>query len=312
MRVLLAGASGAVGLPLISRLRDSGHVVTGIHRAAAGDEALRAAGASPVRVDVLDRSALLEALDHRQFDAVIAELTALKKPPTMHRGMVTTDRLRSDGTSNLLEVARRSGAGRFVTQSIFFGYGFEGWGERVLTETDPFAPKGRGQFETHLAAMRANEDQVLGATELEGIALRYGLFYGPGPAGDGFVEMLRRRRLPAVQPAGVRPWLYIEDAADATLAALERGKPGRAYNVVDDEPISFSTMIQAIAGAVRAPKPFVVPRWMTIVTPYARSMMVGDMRLSNALAKSELGWEPAVSNYRAGVARMATHYSPGG
>ena len=141
------------------------------------------------------------------------------------------------------------------------------------------------------------------------VALRYGLFYGPGAAGDALVGLLRRRRLPVARPAGVRPWLYIDDAVTATVAALERAGPGHAYNIVDDEPVSFTQLIQAIAEAIGAPKPLVVPEWMFAVTPYARSILRGDMRVSNALAKSELGWQQAVPNYREGVARMARHYA---
>lgn len=296
-------------MPLLRRLREHDHVVTAIHRAPEGRERIRAAGAVPVKVDVLDRSALFDALRDERFDAVIAELTSLKKQPVTHRDMATTDRLRSEGTANLLEVAKRCGARRFVTQSIVLGYGFEGSGDRTLTEVESFAPKARGRFEAHLAAMRSNENQVLGSPDLEGVALRYGLFYGPGPAGDALVGLLRRRRLPGARPAGVRPWLYIDDAADATLAALERGEPGGAYNIVDDEPVSFTHLIQAIAAAVGAPKPLVMPEWMLVVAPLARSMMRGDMRVSNALAKSELGWYPAVPTYRDGVERMARYYA---
>ena len=308
MRVLLAGGSGAVGVPLVCRLREHGHVVTAIHRAPEGHERIRAAGAVPVQVDALDRSALFDSLRGERFDAVIAELTSLKKPPMTHRDMATTDRLRTEGTANLLSAAERCGARRFITQSMVFGYGYEDSGDRTLTEVESFAPKARGAFETHLAAMRSNEDQVLGSPDLEGVALRYGLFYGPGPAGDALVGLLRRRRLPGARPAGVKPWLYIDDAAEATVAALERGKPGRAYNIVDDEPVSFTHLIQAIAAAVGAPKPLVMPEWMLVVAPLARSMMRGDMRVSNALAKSELGWYPAVPTYRDGVERMARHY----
>ena len=309
MRILLAGGSGAVGLPLAGLLRERGHSVLAIHKASKGRQRLLSAGAVPVQVDVLDRGSVLEALKGEHFDSVIAELTSLKKPPVFHRDMVATDRLRIEGTANLIEAAKRCGARRFVTQSIVLGYGFEGSGDRIVTEDDPFAPMAKGGFESHLAAMRSNEDQVLGSTELEGIALRYGLFYGPGPAGDGLVALLRRRRLPVARPAGVRPWLYIDDAVTATVAALERGTPGGAYNIVDDEPVSFTTLLQAIADAVGAPKPLVVPQWTLVATPYARSMMRGDMRVSNALAKSALGWQPSVPSFRGGVERMAAHYA---
>jgi nucleoside-diphosphate-sugar epimerase len=309
MRILLAGGSGAIGVPLVRLLRERDHSVVAIHRASEGRGRLLTAGAVPAQVDVLDRPAMLDALKDERFDAVISELTSLKKPPVFHRDMAPTDRLRVEGTANLVEAATRCGARRFLTQSIVLGYGFKGTGDRIVTEDQPFARRERGSFESHLAAMRSNEDQVLGSVEFEGVALRYGLFYGPGPAGDALVGLLRRRRLPVARPAGVRPWLYIDDAVTATVAALERAGPGHAYNIVDDEPVSFTQLIQAIAEAIGAPKPLVVPEWMFAVAPYARSILQGDMRVSNALAKSELGWQQAVPNYREGVARMAGHYA---
>ncbi len=147
MRILLAGGSGAIGLPLVHRLRAAGHDVTAVHRSASGRETLRAAGAAPVQVDVLDRSALRTATDGRRFDVVVAQLTALKKLPMRHTDFTATNRLRTEGTANLLDVARRTGARRFLTQSMVFGYGYGDFGSRVLTEADPFAPPGRGRFE---------------------------------------------------------------------------------------------------------------------------------------------------------------------
>lgn len=311
MRVLVAGASGAIGVPLLRRLRDAGHDVVGVHRSPAGGERIRAAGAEAVRVDVLDRGALLDALAGARFDAVVSELTALRKPPAAHRDMTTTNRLRIEGTRNLLEAAERTGARRFVTQSMVFGYGYGDFGGRVLSETDPFAPPGRGRFERHLAAMRSNEQQVLGSAHVEGVALRYGLFYGPGPAADALVQGLRRRRLPVFSGAGVLPWVYVDDAAAATVAALERGRPGAAYNVADDEPVGFSTMVAQMAAAVGAPAPRVLPRWLTLGTPYARAIVVGGLRVDTARAKEHLGWSPQMPTYREGVAALEEHYRKG-
>ncbi|MUL43050.1 NAD(P)-dependent oxidoreductase [Streptomonospora sp. PA3] len=309
MRVLLAGASGAIGLPLTRRLREAGHDVTAIHRSAAGREKLLAAGAAPVHVDVLDRPGLLQALDGHRFDAVISQLTALKKPPMMHRDMAATNRLRIEGTQNLLAAAARTGAERFVNQSMVFGYGYGDFGGRVLTEADRFGPPGRGRFEHAVAAMRSSERQIFDADHVSGISLRYGLFYGPGPAGDAVVDGLRRRRLPVVRNGGVLPWVYVDDAADATLAALERGAPDTAYNVADDEPVSFSDLATAIAAAVGAPKPPAVPTWLLTSAPYAKAMMTGGVRMSSAKAHEELGWRPQRPTYREGVAELAEHYS---
>lgn len=308
MRVLLAGASGAIGLPLVRQLVASGHEVVAIHRRAEGHEELLAVGTTPVRVDVLDRSALLTALDGQRYDAVISELTAMKKAPLTYKDMGATNRLRIEGTANLLAAAERVGARRFVTQSMVFGYGYGDFAGWVLTENDTFAPPGVGRFEEAVAAMRTGEEQVLTASHLEGIALRYGLFYGPGAAGVWFVDGLRRRRLPMIHHGGVQPWVYIDDAATATVAALERGIAGQAYNVADDEPVSFSDMLTAIAGAIGAPKPRVIPSWLLAATPYAKAMMTGGLRVSSARAKQELSWQPSMPTYRDGVAELAEHY----
>lgn len=308
MRVLLAGASGAIGLPLIRQLVASGHEVVAIHRRAEGRNRLLAAGTTPIRVDVLDRSALSTALDGQRCDAVVSQLTAMKKAPMTHKDMAPTNRLRIEGTANLLAAADEVGARRFVTQSMVFGYGYGDFAGRVLTEDDTFAPPGVGRFEEALAAMRSGEEQVFGASHVEGVALRYGLFYGPGAAGDSLVDGLRRRRLPVIRNGGVQPWVYIDDAATATVAALERGAPGSAYNVADDEPVSFSDLMTAMAAALGAPKPRVVPSWLLTATPYAKAMMTGGLRVSAAKAKRELGWEPSMPTYRDGVAELTARY----
>jgi nucleoside-diphosphate-sugar epimerase len=289
-------------------LRAAGHEVVAIHRSEHGHERLLAAGVTPIRVDVLNRGALHAAVDGHRYDAVISQLTAMKKAPIRHQDMVATDRLRIEGTANLLDAAERVGAGRFVTQSMVFGYGYGDFGGRVLTEADPFAPPGHGRFEEHLAAMRSSEQQVLAAGHVEGIALRYGLFYGPGPAGDGLADGLRRRRLPVIGGGGVQPWVYIDDAAAATVAALEVGLAGSAYNIADDEPVSFSELINAMAAALGAPTPRIVPTWLLAPVPYAKAMMTGGLRVSTAKAKHELGWAPRVPTYRDGVVELAQHY----
>jgi nucleoside-diphosphate-sugar epimerase len=250
------------------------------------------------------------ALGGQRADAVIAELTALKKTPIRHKDIARTNKLRSAGTANLMSIAPQLGAQRFVTQSIVLGYGFGDWGERVLTEADPFAPPGNGRFEEHLAALRSCGNQVLGATGLDGIALRYGLFYGPGPASDALVSALRKRRLPVTRTSGVLPWVFIDDAAAAAVAALEKGKGGTAYNIADNEPASMSAMLTAMAEAVGAPRPLTVPSRLLAIAPYARAVVTGGMRVSSAKAKAELGWVPQVPTYRDGMRLLAAHYRP--
>src|SRR5215208_1307775 len=305
MKVLLAGASGTLGVPLVRALVTSGHEVIALSRTPGKLDLLRTLGAELLVADVMDRQALRKALEALKADAVLHEMTALKKIPTRHRDMAATDTLRIQGTTNLLAAARVMGARRFVTQSFFMGYGYSEWGDKVLTEDDPFAPPGRDKFEQDLAAMRSTERQTFIADGIEGIALRYGSLYGPGGATEPIIEMLRRRRLP-VPPGGggITSLIYVEDAAAATVAALERGRSGEAYNVADDEPVRWGEFFGALAKAFGAAPPREVPRWVFRFMPYARAMMLGDHRISNAKAKRELSWTPSAPTYRDGISRL--------
>jgi nucleoside-diphosphate-sugar epimerase len=305
MKILLAGATGALGVPLVRALVAGGHEVIGISRTPGKGDKLRTLGAEPLIADVMDQTTLLNAVDGLRADVVLHEMTALKKIPTRHRDMAATDALRDVGTANLLAAARLMGARRFVTQSFFMGYGYGDWGDKVLTEDDPFAPPGRDKFEQDLAAMRSTERQTFTADGIEGIALRYGSLYGPGGATEPIIEMLRRRRLP-VPPGGggITSLIYVEDAAAATVAALERGRSGEAYNVADDEPVSWGEFFGALAKAFGAPRPREIPRWIFRFMPYARAMLMGDHRVSNAKAKRELGWTPSAPSFREGISRL--------
>ena len=219
--------------------------------------------------------------------------------------MAATDALREVGTANLLAAARLLGARRFVTQSFFMGYGYGDWGDRVLTEDDPFAPPGRGAFERHLAAMRSTERQAFTTEGIDGIALRYGSLYGSGGGSEQMIEMLRRRRLPVPRGGGgITSFIYVEDAAAATVAVLERGRSGEAYNVGDNEPVSWGEFFRVVAKAIGAPQPREVPRWIFRFMPYARAMLMGDHRISNAKAKRELIWTPSAPTYREGISRL--------
>ena len=229
MKVLLAGASGAIGIPITRQLTAHGHQVLGLTRDRGGAGRLEALGARPVVADALDRDGLVRAVEGLSADAVIHELTALRKPPRRHSGMALTNRLRSQGTANLLAAAEVLGARRFLTQSIIFGYGYRDHDPAVLTEEAPFGRLAGDHSDPHVAAMASTEQQAFSAPE--GIALRYGLLYG-GDAAQ-MRALLARRGLPVAR-GGVLGWIHHEDAAAATVAALERGRPGQAYNVVDD------------------------------------------------------------------------------
>ena len=232
MRVLVAGATGTIGASLVEKLLTSGHEVIGLRRRAGGQ-----AEVCWVTADVLDRDGLLHAVSGVRADAVVSELSALKKPPARHRAMAATNTLRTRGTANLLEVARQIGARRFVTQSMMFGYGYDDQGLRLRRESEPFAPEHQGPWEAHLAAMRENERMVLTDHSVEGVALRYALFYGAG-ASQPLIDGVAHRKLPVLATASPLSWIHVDDAASATVAALERGEAGQAYNIADDEPVS--------------------------------------------------------------------------
>jgi nucleoside-diphosphate-sugar epimerase len=303
MRVFLAGASGAIGRPLIRALVHNGHDVLGLTRAAEKAATITSLGATPVIADALDRTALLRAVDGMHADAVLHELTALTRPPMRHSGMVPTDVLRTDGTANLLAAADVLGAKRFVTQSIIFGYGMRDHGDTVLTEDSPFGRRAGDKNDPHIAAMRANEEQAF--TAPEGIALRYGMFYGGNL--DTTAPTLRKRGIPVFR-GGAIGWVHHEDAATATVAALERGEAGQAYNIVDDLPATWSEMFTALAAAVDAPRPRRMPvPLFRLIASYVSSFAIDTvMHVSNAKARAELGWTPRYPTYREGIAEIRT------
>jgi len=307
MKVLLAGATGALGVPLVRRLQAAGHEVTGLTRSEAGAGALWDLGASSVRADALDRDGLLRALDGHRADAVIHQLTALKKMPMRSRDLELTNRLRVEGTANLLAAAQLVGARRFVTQSFLGGYGFCD-GSRELTEQDRFAPPGGGRFDAVWRALRSTEQQVLEARDIDGIVLRYGCFYGPASIGV-MLDGLRKRRFPVPRGGGsCLSFIYLDDAASATVAALDRSQPNQIYNIVDEEPVRWGVLVDALAEAFSLPRPLRVPgAVLRAVAPYAGTMMTRQsLRLSNAKAKAELGWRPTVPTYREGVAALVS------
>lgn len=302
MRVLLAGASGAIGTPLITRLRKAGHDVLAITR---NPGRLRGYDVEPVVADVMDRPALLTALRGVRADAVLHELTALSKTPIRHSGMAQTNRLRTVGSAHLVEAAHAVGAHRFLTQSIVFGYGYRDHGTRVLTENDPFGEPGTGPTAAHIRAMVAAEDAASSAG-LQGIALRYGLFYGPGHATADLMTMIRKRRFPVIAGGGgFADWIDLDDAAAATVAALDKGRAGVAYNIVDGTPVTWGDFVDEAARLLGAKRPRRLPGWLlNAAAPYAYSAMTTSMRVSNNRAVEELGWTPQVPDYRAGLRRI--------
>ena len=306
MKVLLAGASGALGIPVTRQLLAHGHQVLGLTRDRTGAGRLEDLGVRPVVADALDRDGLVRAVDGLWADAVIHELTALRKPPTRHAGMAPTDRLRTEGTTNLLAAAEALGAKRFLTQSIILGYGYRDHGPALLTEDTPFGRPAGDRSDPHLAAMLSTEQQAF--TAPEGIALRYGLLYGDAAQVHA---LLARRGLPVAR-GGVLGWIHHTDAAAATVAALEHGRPGQAYNLVDDLPATWQEVYTAMARALGTPPPRRIPRWLfRLAAPYVASFAVDtSMRVANAKAKTELGWQPTFPTYHDGIRAMATAARP--
>jgi nucleoside-diphosphate-sugar epimerase len=286
VRIILAGATGAVGAPVARALLAAGHDVIGLSRTRNG----LPEGVRPLTADALERDGLLRAARGTRADAVIHQLTALKKPPMRHRDMTLTNRLRVEGTANLIALAREVGATRFLTQSMIFGYGYGDLGDQPVTEAAPFGRDGRGGFTAHLRAMRSNEEQTFA---IGGIV--------SGAADDPTVDLIRQGRLP-VPKGGVISRIHVEDAATATLAALERGRPGQAYNIVDDLPAGWRDYYRAVAEAHGAPAPRTIPAWLLKATPYLHAIFTATCRVSNARAKSELGWTPRYPTYRDGIA----------
>ena len=307
MRVFVAGGSGAVGNRLVPALARAGHDVVALTRTPAKVDTIRALGAEAVVADALDRDAVVAAVQDARPEAVIHQLTAIPdriNPRKMASDFEVTNRLRSEGTDNLLEGARAAGARRFLAQS-FAGWPFAREGGPVKDEDAPLDSDPPGDLGALLDAIRHLEDAVTGADYIDGIVLRYGFFYGPGTAmaADGSTTTeVRKRRFPIVGGGGgIWSFVHIDDVADATVAALERGRPG-IYNVVDDEPAKASEWIPVLAETVGAKPPRRVPGWVGRLAagPGALTMMTEVRGASNAKAKRDLGWQPRHASWREG------------
>ena len=297
LRIFIAGATGALGSRLVPRLAERGHHVTGSTRA--NPDRVRELGAEPAVVDPLDAAAVRDAVLLARPDVVVHQLTALAGLDLgrdFDKTFAETNRLRTEGTDNLLAAARAAGVERLVWQS-YAGWPYAREGGAVKSEDDPLDRDPPADARETLAAIRHLEAAV---TEAGGIVLRYGGFYGPGTSlGDGGeqVEMLRRRRFPVGgSGAGVWSLVHIDDAAGATVAAIEHGAPG-IYNVVDDDPAPIREIVPALAAAVGAPPPRHVPAWLVRLAAGAQalSMMTAVRGASNEKAKRELGWVPRYS-----------------
>jgi 2-alkyl-3-oxoalkanoate reductase len=299
MRIFVAGASGAIGTRLVPQLVDRGHAVVGTSRSAEKANHIRALGAEPVALDLLDRAAVRRAVIEAAPDAIVHQATALADltfSRNFDRTFAKTNRLRTEGTDALLAAAREARVDRFVAQS-FASFRTAREGGLVKSEDDALDPAPVASTRESSAAMRHLEEVV---TDAGGIALRYGIFYGA--ANDGLIEPVRKRQYPIIgDGGGVASWIHLDDAAAATVLALEHDGPG-IFNVVDDEPAPVRVWLPVLAEALGAKPPRRFPRWLArLVAGEAAVVMGTEARgASNAKAKRELGWQLRHPTWREG------------
>ncbi len=300
MRVFLTGASGAIGSRLVRQLIDAGHEVTGTHSSPSSAELLQRLGAKPVRLDLLDAGAVRTAVLGAEPEAIVHEATALadvKFRRNMDKVTAKTSELRTKGTDALLAAAREAGVRRFVAQSVASFSRYVREGGPVKTEDDPLDPTPPKNFQQSAAAMTYLEQAVTG---FGGIALRYGVFYGA--ANDGTIEPVRKRQFPIVgDGGGIWSWIHLDDAAAATVLALEHDGPA-IYNIVDDEPAAVREWLPVLAQSLRAKPPRRFPTWLArLLAGEPVTVMSTEARgASNTKAKRELGWTPRYPSWRDG------------
>jgi nucleoside-diphosphate-sugar epimerase len=299
MRVFVAGASGAIGSRLVSQLVAQGHEVTGTSRSPENVERVRGLGAKPAVLDLLDRRAVRQAVLAAEPDAIVHEATALSNvrfSRNLDRTFVQTNRLRTEGTEALLAAAQEAGVRRFVAQS-FAPMRYAREGGPVKSEDAPLDPAPPKTARQSHAAMRQLEQAVTGAG---GIILRYGGFYGA--PNDALIEPVRKRQFPIVgDGAGVWSFVHIDDAAAATVLALEHEGPA-VYNVVDDDPAAVREWLPALAEALGAKPPRRVPAWLARLVGGVGAIASGSAArgASNEKAKRELGWTLRYPSWRQG------------
>jgi 2-alkyl-3-oxoalkanoate reductase len=306
--VFVAGASGAIGRRLVPKLVAAGHEVTGMTRSEQSAEAIGAAGANSAVVDAFDAPALREVVARARPEVLVHELTALpERFEPRKKGLYdATNRVRTEGTRNLLEAARAAGTRRFICQSIAFAYR-PAAEPVVVDESAPLFSDAPPPFGEATRVVEKMELMVLGTDVLEALVLRYGWFYGPGtffaPAGATASDV-RRRRFPVIgRGSGLWSFVHVDDAADATVAVAEHGAPG-IYNVVDDEPAAMREWLPVYAEALGAKPPRRVPVWLARLVAGAAvaGMATALPGADNQKAKRELRWQPGHPSWRTGFA----------
>ena len=307
MRVFVAGGTGAVGRALVPQLLGAGHEVVALARSADKAAHVERLGARAVIADALDAAALTAAITTTRPDAIVHQLTSIRGVGSFRKfdqEFALTNRLRTEVTGTMLAAARAAGVRRFIAQS-FCGWTYAREGGAIKSETDPLDADPPASFRQTLAAIKYVEDAMAGAADVGGVALRYGFFYGPRTsiaANGAIANLVRGRKLPIIGGGtGVWSFIHVDDAASAAVAALTRGAPG-IYNVVDDEPAPVSEWLSALAGALGAPPPRRIPAWVgrVAVGDGGVRIMTINRGVSNAKAKRELGWQPAIPSWRRG------------
>jgi nucleoside-diphosphate-sugar epimerase len=317
MKVFVAGATGALGRALVPQLVARGHEVVGMTRSASKQDLVRSLGARPVVTDALDPDAVAQAVAAAEPEVIVHELTALSgkmsardmRHPERAAMATMTNRLRTEATDYLLAAGRAVGARRFVAQS-FAAFRWASTGGRVLTEADPVDPNPPAGLRAPLVGILHLERAVTAIEWGEGLVLRYGGFYGPGTAVSlapdaQIAAPIRKRRFPIVgDGGGVWSHVHVDDAAAATVAAVDHGRPG-IYNIVDDEPAPVREWLPALASALGAKPPRRIPRWLgRLAAGEVATVMMTDARgASNAKAKDELGWQLRYPSWRQGFAQ---------
>lgn len=299
MRVLVAGATSVPGLPLLRELGARGHDVVGMTRSSAKTAEIASTGAQPVAADVFDAAETDAVVADIRPDVVISLLTTLpKRGPMRVKDFEPARTLWGSGAPNLVRAAQRAGVRRVVAESVIFAYGYGSTGPALMDETDPYPgppPPGGADM---LNALRGMEQVVLTSSEnsdTEGIVLRYGVFYGPDvPHTQMFTRLVKWWLMPAVTGTGVVSWIHIDDVVAATANAVDKGRGGQIYNIVDDRPQSFGDYVREMAAGLRRPRPLPIsPRLFGLIAPYGRAAFADTwLPLSNAKAKAELGWMP--------------------
>ena len=298
MRVLLAGATGAIGRPLLQRLLAEGHEVVATTRSEESAERLTAQGAEGVVLDAFDAPAVMRVVADARPEVVVHQLTSLPadvSPKAMKASISATNKLRRVTVPTFMRAARDAGARRIVVQSISFAT--EPQGPRVVDESAPLWTHGPRDVQPVMQTISDMERNALSMEGIDALVLRYGFFYGPGTWYDrsgAIGRMIAKRQYPVCgDSGGVWSWIHIDDAADATVRALDRGEPG-VYNITDDEPVAVSEWLPLVVDALGAKPPRHLPTWLLRrlagngVVHYTTTLRGA----SNAKARAALGFEP--------------------